>query len=198
MPISPETIHGHLVKLSQRRSLDAALALFDALGYGYGDELPLPIRNWPAGVQRLVRRKAEPPIYLAQHRDFHIVYTHLTAEITKRWEAEEFEVTISPSLLSELERVLQYQGATKYFKEPQGTVAALLKRLRAVATVVDPLFTLEVVKEDPADNRVLECATAGGASYIITGDAHLLKLKEYQGMVIFKPAEFLALVKLGK
>ena len=84
MPVAPETIHRHLAKLPQRRSLDAALELFDALGYQYADDLPLPIRNWPAGVRRLVGRNAEPPVYLAQHRDFHVIYTHLTTDHLSR------------------------------------------------------------------------------------------------------------------
>ena len=120
------------------------------------------------------------------------------AKVIKRWEADRFGVVISPPLLSELERVLKYQRVRKYYKKPQETVTTLLKRLGAVATVVDPHFTLDVIREDPVDNRVLECAIAGGASYIITGNAHLLKLKEYQGVVILNPVEFLALVKLGK
>jgi len=41
----------------------------------------------------------------------------------------------------------------------------------------------------------LECAIAGGASYIITGDKHLLELKEYQGIVILSPAGFFALLE---
>ncbi len=80
MRITPEIIRSHLARLPQRRSLDAALELFDALGYQYADELPLPTRDWPAGVRRLVNRNAEPPIYLAQHRDFRVVYTHLTTD----------------------------------------------------------------------------------------------------------------------
>jgi putative PIN family toxin of toxin-antitoxin system len=118
------------------------------------------------------------------------------AEITKRWEADRFEVVISPPLLSELERTLHYPRVSKYFKKPQETVTALLKRLRLVATVVEPHHTLDVVTEDPADNRVLECAIAGGASFIVTGDSHLFKIKEYRGIVILQPAEFLAIVEL--
>ena len=62
MPISSDSIHSRLVQLSQRRSLDAALELLDALGYQYADELPLPIRNWPDGVQQLLLGNAEAPI----------------------------------------------------------------------------------------------------------------------------------------
>jgi uncharacterized protein len=47
------------------------------------------------------------------------------------------------------------------------------------------------VKDDPSDNRILECAEAGGSEFIVTGDAHLLKLGQFAGMKILKPAEFL-------
>ena len=36
--------------------------------------------------------------------------------------------------------------------------------------------TIDAVPEDPDDNRVLECAVAGGPTYIVTGDAALLRL----------------------
>ena len=84
MRITPEIISSHLAELPHRHSLDAALELFDALGYQYADELPLPTRHWPAGVQSLVSHNAESPIYLAQHRDFHVVYTHLTTDSLSR------------------------------------------------------------------------------------------------------------------
>jgi len=84
MPVAPETIRHRLAELPRRCSLDASLELFDALGYQYAHELPLPIRNWPAGVRRLVSRYADPPIYLAQQRDFRVVYTHLTTDHLSR------------------------------------------------------------------------------------------------------------------
>ena len=49
------------------------------------------------------------------------------------------------------------------------------------------------MKEDPSDNRILECAEAGGSEFIVTGDAQLLKLGQFSGMKILKPAEFLGL-----
>ena len=53
MPINPTTVHQHLTQLLKQRSLDAALAFFDALGYGYGDELPLPTRTWAEGAWKM-------------------------------------------------------------------------------------------------------------------------------------------------
>lgn len=44
---------------------------------------------------------------------------------------------------------------------------------------------------DPADNRILECAEAGKVDYIVSGDAHLLQLKQHGSVPIVKVAEFL-------
>lgn len=116
------------------------------------------------------------------------------AEIINHWEADEFDVVTSPPLLSELERALQYPRVKKYLKRSEDEVAAFIKRFRQVATVVEPQLTLEVIEDDPADNRVLECAAAGGASYIVSGNDHLLKIKKYKEIVILKPAGFLTLL----
>lgn len=45
--------------------------------------------------------------------------------------------------------------------------------------------------EDDSDNRVLECATDGSAECIITGDVHLLSLRDFQGTKIVTVREFL-------
>ncbi len=75
-------------------------------------------------------------------------------------------------------------------------VPAFIKSLKRVTTVVEPQLSLEVIQEDSADNRVLECAVAGGASYTVRGNDHLLKVKKRKGIVILKPAGFLTVVRL--
>jgi uncharacterized protein len=56
---------------------------------------------------------------------------------------------------------------------------------------VEPPETLSVIAEDPDDNRVLECAVQGEAEVIVTGDKHLLKLANYQGISIVSVRQFL-------
>ena len=51
------------------------------------------------------------------------------------------------------------------------------------------------VAHDEADNRVLECAIAGKANLIISGDKHLLRLKSYQNIPIQKPKYLTYLVE---
>ena len=119
-------------------------------------------------------------------------------DIISRWEAGELDVVTSAPLIAELKRALQYGRIRKQLKRPRKMVTALVNRLEAVATVVGPAPSLDVIEEDPADNRVLECALAGQAAYIVTGDAHLLNLKTYQGIVILSPGGYVALARLGK
>ena len=120
------------------------------------------------------------------------------AEIIRRWEADVIEVATSSPLLVELERVLNYTHIRKYFKDPQENIETFIRTFRRVAIKVEPPDKLDIVKDDPSDNRVLECAVSSGAAYIITGDKHLLGLKELEGIVILSPTGFLTALELEK
>ena len=50
---------------------------------------------------------------------------------------------------------------------------------------------LALVSADPDDDMIIECAIAGNATYIITGDKHLLSLVQYQNIQIVKAKDFL-------
>jgi putative PIN family toxin of toxin-antitoxin system len=74
-------------------------------------------------------------------------------------------------------------------------IAEARRRVKAMARTVNPTQTLDIVKEDPSDNRILECAVASGSDYLITGDRHLLRLKSYDGIRILTVSDFLELVQ---
>ena len=69
-------------------------------------------------------------------------------------------------------------------------ITAALKHISRVATVLRTTRRLNVLA-DEADNRVLECAKESEAHLIVTGDRHLLSLKEYDGTGITRIAGFL-------
>jgi len=50
---------------------------------------------------------------------------------------------------------------------------------------------IEIIKDDPDDNKFTECAVTNKADYIISGDNHLLNLREYGNIKILSPKEFL-------
>ena len=53
---------------------------------------------------------------------------------------------------------------------------------------------LDLVKADPDDNKIIECAIDGNVDFLITKDRHLLDLKKYKGIKIIKPEEFLKII----
>lgn len=92
----------------------------------------------------------------------------------------------SPALLAEFGRVL----AEKVGWDPRLTQEAVAQVAR-VGDVVRSTERVEVVDEDPADDRVLEAAAAGGAESIVSGDRHLLRRRAWRGVPIEKAAVFL-------
>ncbi len=118
------------------------------------------------------------------------------AQVIKRLEAGEFSVVVSKAMLDELRRTLSYPEVLKLVKFSKEVLDNFIGYYVSGASLVEPQFKVNVIKEDPADNRILECALAGGASFIVTGDRHLLDLREYQSVVILPPAGFIALLTL--
>jgi len=45
--------------------------------------------------------------------------------------------------------------------------------------------------QDETDNKILECATAGKADAIVTGDKEMLKLGSYKGIKIISLKDYL-------
>jgi len=95
----------------------------------------------------------------------------------------------SPPLLAELRRVLGYPKLAKVIEE--GTRLADL--IEASSVVVLPAHVFAVVA-DESDNRILEAAVQGAADYVVSGDAHLLGLGSFQGILVMAPAGFVASV----
>ena len=59
---------------------------------------------------------------------------------------------------------------------------------------VFPKKHLAVIPYAP-DNHILECALAGKADFIISGDRHLTDLQKYQDLIIVNPATFVAIIQ---
>lgn len=115
------------------------------------------------------------------------------AAIVRRWRAGEFELIVSPSLLDELERVLDYPKLRTRI-EPE-EAQELLTLLRDEADVrEDPDEDPPVQPTDPDDAYLVSLAYVAQA-VIVTGDRGLLALT---GKVpIYAPADFLAIIESG-
>ena len=95
-----------------------------------------------------------------------------------------FELFTSQILLNELNDKLR----RKFNLNPDDL--PLLKIYAAEATIVKPKPLPESVCRDPDDDEVLATALAAKAEMILTGDKDLLVLKEFQGVLIISPRQF--------
>jgi putative PIN family toxin of toxin-antitoxin system len=97
------------------------------------------------------------------------------------------ELFISPALLRELRSVL-----TDTFDWPGARIREALATVARLTTVVRPTIRLSGLVTAEADHRVLECAVAARADFLVTGDKkHLLPLKSFRGIRVVSPRAFL-------
>jgi len=93
---------------------------------------------------------------------------------------------VSVAILDEVRDVL---GRPKFGLSDEA-IMALMAELQDLCEIVTPTERVTAVKDDPDDDRVLECALAAGACVIVSGDAHLLALGQWRGIPIRSPADF--------
>lgn len=99
----------------------------------------------------------------------------------------EFLSFISPQILDELKEKFLMK-----FRLPPDRVKEFLEIIVFSSQIIEPKKRLKIIKQDPSDNKIIECAVEAGASFIITGDKHLLNIKEYAGIKIVSPRDFLS------
>lgn len=66
-----------------------------------------------------------------------------------------------------------------------------VEKIVSISIVIESKQKFKVMKEDPDDNKILECAFEGKVNYIISQDKDLLRLKNFEGIEIINPEEFL-------
>lgn len=112
----------------------------------------------------------------------------LPGRIIHLWQKGRFHILLSQPILEEYLAVLLRFGPTE---EDLDALVALLGHPHLTEWLT-PALHLHVISTDPTDNRFLECAVAGEADAIVSGDRYLLKLKQFREIRILTPREFLS------
>jgi len=98
---------------------------------------------------------------------------------------EDTQIFTTVEILDEYAKILK-----RDFRYSDEETNYIISKLLSFLKIVKPIEKFYVVKEDPDDNKILECAYFSNSKFIITYDNHLLKLKEFKGIKIIKPEEF--------
>ena len=102
-----------------------------------------------------------------------------------------YTLFISKDILGELKDVISRDK----FGYTDEEVNIFVEAIISFSDVVNPEIKIDAIKADPDDNKILECAVTSGASYIVSGDKHLLELTEYGKIKIITPKAALDLLK---
>jgi uncharacterized protein len=95
-------------------------------------------------------------------------------------------------LLAELEDVLSRNKLSRRLELASVAPRDLVLGYSALTNVVTPAPIDPVILADPDDDAVLACALAARAELVISGDGHLLDLREFRGIYIVSPSNLLS------
>lgn len=118
----------------------------------------------------------------------------LTAEgesslVIKAWKrTNKYQLFVTKEIISENIRVM------KRLHIPADIIEEWEKMIKDNAIHVNPKRKIEVIPEDPSDNKFLECAVEAKADYIITGDKHLKKINKFEGISIITIKKFMQIL----
>ncbi len=108
-------------------------------------------------------------------------------KIIDLWKKSKLKLLVSDEIVSEYNVVLKrFQFPNEFYVEFLDVLSNSECTIR-----VNPHKNFYLIKDDPADNKFLDCAFKGHADYIISGDKHLKCLKKFEGIEILSPSLFI-------
>ena len=106
-------------------------------------------------------------------------------KLLKKFILSGVEIFTTQDILDETSEVLE-----RDFEYSKDEAKTIIEKILLFVKLIEPKQKVEIIKDDPDDNKVIECAIESSSDYIISYDGHLLKLKEYKGIEIITPEEF--------
>lgn len=117
-----------------------------------------------------------------------LLFSGTASQLVPFWQCGRITVLLTKTILQEYLRTLPYPK----FRLSDDEIRALIEEdLLPFVETVQAKKRLRVVRRDPEDDKFLECALAGRAEYLVTGDRDLLELGSYRGVRILTVGEFL-------
>jgi len=105
----------------------------------------------------------------------------------------EFELILSRRIVEEFVEVISRPKFKRYVGERD--VLDFLEALSTTASIVRTRSSFRVIREDPDDNAILATAYDARADYAVSGDKHLLGLKEFEGTRIVTVDKMLEILR---
>ncbi|MAE13603.1 putative toxin-antitoxin system toxin component, PIN family [Candidatus Woesearchaeota archaeon] len=105
-------------------------------------------------------------------------------KLLKKLIENDVKIFSTKEILDEFAEVLK-----RDFRYHKKEVEKIIETLMQVLTIISTKIKVDIVKDDPDDNKVIECALESSSEYILTYDKHLLRLIKYEQVKIIRPEE---------
>ena len=111
--------------------------------------------------------------------------------------AEEGKVCIitSKEIVSEISRTVMYPRVKRSYEDKGISKQEITAAVLRLSTLIEVKSKIHAVREDPADDKFLECAVDSKADYIVSGDDNLLKIGTYKKTRIFSVKQVLKILE---
>ena len=106
--------------------------------------------------------------------------------VVKKAINQDIIVFISNYIIEEIRKVL-----VRDFNLEKQEIDDIVNAVFYFTHLIEPKESVTVIKDDPKDDKILDCALACNADFIVSQDNHLLKLKKFRNIKIVSPEEFL-------
>jgi putative PIN family toxin of toxin-antitoxin system len=117
-----------------------------------------------------------------------LLFSGTASRLVPLWQSRRITVLVSKTILQEYLRVLAYP---KFRLSDQEVKALIEEEVLPFVETVRVRRRLTVVRRDPEDNKFLECAVAGRATYLVSGDQDLREPGSYGAITILSVGELL-------
>lgn len=123
-----------------------------------------------------------------------LLFSGVASRLLPLWQSRRITVLLSKEVFDEYVRVL----ADPKFELSAAEVKGLLEdELLPFVETVRIRRRVRVRLRDPDDRKFLDCAVAGRARFLVTGDPDLLELRSYRGITILRAGDFLGYLEGG-
>jgi len=111
-------------------------------------------------------------------------------------EHEAFALILSAAIVDEVRRTLDDPRVRRYVRLTSREVEAWLASVQSVAELVEGQRSVSVVANDPDDDKYFAAAVEGNADVVVSGDRHVLEVKEFERIRVLTPRAFLEKLRI--
>ena len=119
-----------------------------------------------------------------------LLWTGTPHRILQAAETGEFILVTTPAIVEEVQGALVRPKFASRITALNTSVRELTESLLSIVEVIREPRVKPIIAQDPDDDKVLACAIASRARWIVSGDSHLLAVKRYGRVSILTPKQF--------